>query len=99
VYDNGDWPKPVGQKQPNGFELYDMLGNVWQRTADWSGVEYYPVSEKQDPSGPTGGPNVTMRTLRGGSWLVPARVVRVSSRFDREPVVRINSVGLSSAGE
>ncbi|MEZ4405153.1 MAG: SUMF1/EgtB/PvdO family nonheme iron enzyme [Polyangiales bacterium] len=45
------------------FGLRDMAGNVWEWTANWSGV--YPARSVADPIGPSTG---TSRVMRGGNW-------------------------------
>ena len=86
----------VGQKQPNAWKLYDMLGNVWEWTSDWYDQDYYSQSPSQDPRGPSSG---TYRVMRGGSWNDFARLVRVSDRGVCLPAVRDNDVGFRCAGE
>ena len=54
---------PVGTKQPNGFGLYDMHGNVAELCQDWYDEKYYRSSPGVDPSGPATGQD---RVLRGG---------------------------------
>jgi formylglycine-generating enzyme required for sulfatase activity len=53
---------PVGEKQPNSFGLYDMIGNAWEMCSDWMDDGYYASSPLKDPKGPSSG---TGRVLRG----------------------------------
>jgi sulfatase modifying factor 1 len=96
LYANGNGPHPVGQKEPNAWLLYDMLGNVWQWVADWYSDSYYRRQEATDPRGPAQG---QFRGLRGGSWFVAPWDVRAVLRYARVPGNRNNDFGFRCAGD
>jgi formylglycine-generating enzyme required for sulfatase activity len=73
---------PVGQKEPNPFGLYDMLGNVWEWCEDRYDEDYYRHSPGKDPRGPATG---SSRVFRGGSWYAYATRCRAAQRNARSP--------------
>ena len=71
-----DVTHPVGQKQPNAWGLYDMLGNVWEYCLDFH--ENFRARAAADPVGKV----VDFRgALRGGGCLFPADECRCASRL------------------
>ena len=90
---NGDGTHPVGQKAPNAWGLYDMLGNVWE----WVGDRYgdYPGGEVTDPRGPASG---SLRVFRGRGGNPDARGCRASFRNSTLPGFRIPILGFRLLG-
>lgn len=71
----------VGLKDPNGWELYDMLGNVWEWCWDIYDKEVY-------------GP---YRVFRGGGWSDPERGCLASNRRRSHPTFAIDDLGFRVA--
>jgi formylglycine-generating enzyme required for sulfatase activity len=86
-------PQLVATKQPNGWGLYDMHGNVWEWCSDWF-AEKLPGRPVTDPAGPATG---QLRVRRSGSCLLDAHHLRASIRGVGAPNLRKPNIGFRIA--
>jgi formylglycine-generating enzyme required for sulfatase activity len=86
---------PVGSFKPNGSELYDVHGNVWEWVED-SWHETYDRAPTDGSAWLQGG-NPSYRVIRGGSWRNESDEVRAAVRFQRNARVRFDTLGFRVA--
>lgn len=73
--------QPVGQKRPNAYGLFDVLGNVWEWCWDYADTARY----------------ADYRVLRGGGWADKHWSVRASTRRGSMPGTRLDDLGFRVA--
>ncbi|HSF12109.1 MAG TPA: formylglycine-generating enzyme family protein [Erythrobacter sp.] len=93
---------PVGCFAPNATGLYDMVGNVWEVTADYFRPGHDPAT-RDNPKGPSENdaydamnPVGPSRVVKGGSYLCAPNYCqryRPQSRQGRDPGLGASNVG------
>ena len=78
----------------NGFGLCNLADNVHEWCLDWYGSDYYRMSPKPNPQGPSSG---RRKASRGGSWRHQIKVTRCSARSSLDPTFRYTDYGFRVA--
>lgn len=97
--DNMGSAVPVGIYQANGYDLYDMAGNVFEWVWDWGSERQaydWAVDGAKNPRGPDSSDTGT-RIRRGGGYTYGSRHLKCSGRMFRTPTYTAPYLGFRSA--
>jgi formylglycine-generating enzyme required for sulfatase activity len=83
-YENnsGGQTQPVGSRAPNGLDVFDMSGNVWEWCQDFFSENAYRYHVPENPCWNRDGED---RVIRGGGWNMDAWSIRCTRRMGFPP--------------
>ncbi len=88
----------IGSYSPNGYQLYDIAGNVYEWCQDWYDYHYYDISV-QEPDHPKGPLQGVYRVLRGGCWKSLKEDLRCAHRHRNNPGSMNGTYGFRCAAD
>ncbi len=97
VADGYEGAAPVDAYEPNGFGLFNVVGNTWEWCSDWFDASYHARSAFRNP---VGSPSGDGRVIKGGSYLCHISYCaryRVSARSSSPPNTTTGHLGFRVA--